>query len=195
MNLNRLTISIFLIIFSFQSLTKADDIRDFEIEGMSIGDSLLDYMTVNEIKQNTLPYFSNKRKYYIVGKFNNLKNFDQLEIYLKFKDKKYEIKSILAGLKINNLNKCLTQKKKIIRDIDKLFSGLEKLSDTKLHEADETGKSKQYIDQYNFDHKNHIRVECVRWSNKIKREKSYQDTLNIVAMTKEIWNWVDSGYR
>ena len=29
--------------FSLQSLSKADDIRDFEIEGVSIGDSVLDY--------------------------------------------------------------------------------------------------------------------------------------------------------
>ena len=36
--------------FSFQSWTKADDIRDFEIEGMSIGDSLLDYYSKEEIK-------------------------------------------------------------------------------------------------------------------------------------------------
>ena len=41
---------IFVLLFSFQSLTKADDIRDFEIEGMSIGDSLLDYFSEEEIK-------------------------------------------------------------------------------------------------------------------------------------------------
>ena len=32
---------ILILTFSFQSLSKADDIRDFEIEGISIGDSLL----------------------------------------------------------------------------------------------------------------------------------------------------------
>ena len=41
------------LIFSFQSLSKADDIRDFQIEGMSIGDSLLDFMSEAEIKQRT----------------------------------------------------------------------------------------------------------------------------------------------
>ena len=35
---------ILILTFSFQSLTKADDIRDFEIEGMSVGDSLLDFL-------------------------------------------------------------------------------------------------------------------------------------------------------
>ena len=34
---------ILILTFSFQSWTKADDISDFEIEGMSIGDSLLDF--------------------------------------------------------------------------------------------------------------------------------------------------------
>jgi len=32
----RLFISVLVLIFSFQSLVKADDIRDFQIEGMSI---------------------------------------------------------------------------------------------------------------------------------------------------------------
>ena len=32
-----------LLIFSVQSLTKADDVSDFEIEGMSIGESALNY--------------------------------------------------------------------------------------------------------------------------------------------------------
>ena len=38
-----------VLILVFQSWTKADDIKDFEIEGMSIGDSLLDYMSKDEI--------------------------------------------------------------------------------------------------------------------------------------------------
>ena len=55
--MKRLLAYLFLVLvltFSFQSLSKADDIKDFEIEGMSIGDSLLDYMTINEIEQNII---------------------------------------------------------------------------------------------------------------------------------------------
>ena len=39
---------LFLILFlilNFQSWTKANDIRDFQIEGMSIGDSALKYFS------------------------------------------------------------------------------------------------------------------------------------------------------
>ena len=45
-------ILIFLIlIISLQSWTKADDISDFEIEGISIGDSVLDFFSEDEIKK------------------------------------------------------------------------------------------------------------------------------------------------
>ena len=36
----------------FCNVVFADDIQDFEIEGITIGKSLLDYMTEKEIKEN-----------------------------------------------------------------------------------------------------------------------------------------------
>ena len=49
----------FFVLF-FSSSVVADDISDFEIEGISIGDSLLDYMTEDEILEQierTKDYF------------------------------------------------------------------------------------------------------------------------------------------
>ena len=76
----KIFLSLLVLIFSLQSWSKADDIRDFEIEGISIDDSLLNYMTANEIRNNTLPYFEDERNYYIVLKNTNLK----LSIVLNF---------------------------------------------------------------------------------------------------------------
>ena len=47
----RVFLAVVVLIFSFQSWAKADDIRDFEIEGISVGDSLLDYFSEESIKQ------------------------------------------------------------------------------------------------------------------------------------------------
>ena len=41
---------ILILILSFQSWTKADDLSDFQIEGISIGDSLLLHLTLDGIK-------------------------------------------------------------------------------------------------------------------------------------------------
>ena len=41
----RVFIAVLVLILSLQSWTKADDISEFEIEGMSVGDSALDYFS------------------------------------------------------------------------------------------------------------------------------------------------------
>ena len=46
--LMKIFISVLVLIF-IQSWIKADDIRDFEIEGMSIGDSALKYFSKNKL--------------------------------------------------------------------------------------------------------------------------------------------------
>jgi hypothetical protein len=192
--MNRLLL-ILILIFSFQNLAKADDIRDFEIEGMSIGDSLLDFMSKYEIKNNELQYFTTKRDYYIIGIFDDLKNYDQVEIYLRSNDKKYKIKTIAGMLKINSLDKCLSDKINIVKQVDNLFLDTNKQSDIKAHEADVSGVSKQYINQYNFNKMNHIRVECMQWSKKMKKERNFSNTLNVVVMADEVHNWIMGGYK
>ena len=191
----KICLTVFALTLSLQSWTKADDISEFEIEGMSIGNNLLDFMTTNEINQNTLPYFEDKRKYYIVGIIDNLKTYDQVEIYLKSNDKNYEIRSILAGLIIDDLNKCLEKKKQIVKDLDTMFNNVKKVSGQKKHEADITGNSIHYIDQYNINFPNHIRVECTKFSKEMINSGRGQNSLNIVVMTKEINDWVASGYK
>ncbi len=110
--MKKILVLFLLLIINIHSSSEADDIRDFQIEGMSIGDSALDYMTIDEIKQNTIQYWTDKRKYYVVAKIDNLKLFEQVELYIKTNDKNYEIKKILAGFFIDDLNACFKKKKK-----------------------------------------------------------------------------------
>ena len=52
-SMKKLSTYLFLILFSFSAPSFADDIRDFQIEGVSIGDSLLDYFSETEIENQT----------------------------------------------------------------------------------------------------------------------------------------------
>ena len=65
----RIFLSLIIIFFNLQSWTNADNIKDFEIEGMSIGDSALDYFNNNELKKATDE--SAKDRKYIVKSFFN----------------------------------------------------------------------------------------------------------------------------
>jgi hypothetical protein len=189
---------ILILTLSFQTLTKADDIRDFEIEGMSIGDSLLDYYSKEEIKISKRNYFQDQRKYYVVGIKNNLKKYEAVDLYLKTGDKNYTIKTI-AGMITMDLKKCLAMKKDISKEFDKIFNNLIIDDFTRSHEYDKTGKSKQYQRIYSFgngdNRDNHIRIECDTWSKAIKDRDGFTEGLNVVAMTTEILDWIYSDYK
>ena len=47
--MKKLSTYLFLVLFSFSASSFADDISDFQIEGISIGDSLLDHLSKEEI--------------------------------------------------------------------------------------------------------------------------------------------------
>ena len=188
---------ILILTFSFQSLTKADDIRDFEIEGMSVGDSLLDYMTKKEINLSKRNYFKNQRKYYVVGKAKNLEKYEVVDLYLKTGDKNYTIRTI-GGMITLDLKKCLNIKKNISKEFDKIFSNLKIDDYVRSHEYDKSGNSKQYQRIYSFGNgdimDSHIRIECDTWSKAIIDKDGFSEGLNVIAMTTEILKWIYSDY-
>ena len=192
---------IFILILGVQTWTKADDISDFEIEGMSIGDSLLDYMSLDEINENIFKnYYKNgkKRKYYATGYFST-KQYDQLEIYIKTGDNNYQIKAISGFKVIKDLKKCISTKKKIVDQIQALFVNIDPVSyDDVVHSFDKSGESKQYQTAFllkSQNSKDHIRIECTKWSKKMKEKNSFGDTLGVSAFSTETLMWVKNDYQ
>ena len=114
---------IFLFLFSSQSLSKADDISSFEIEGMSIGDSLLDYLSKSEIKNYENDYYIDPEFVAVRIPSAFIDNYDLLDVHYKV-DSNYIIHSIDGIIKEENITKC----KNIINKIDVEFSKLFKNS-------------------------------------------------------------------
>ena len=56
-------LTILILIFTLQTPSQADDIRDFQIEGMSIGDSLLDYFSKEDLKNFDKTYYPKSKKW------------------------------------------------------------------------------------------------------------------------------------
>ena len=195
----RIFFIVLIFIFSLQSWTKADDITDFQIEGMSIGDSLLNYMNIEKINISKRNYFDDERKYYVVGISDNLNSYDVVDLYLKTDDNKYIIRTMGGILDLSG-SKCFSKKEEIAKELENFFPNIKKEEFENTHEYDKSNKSKQY--QTVFFLKNtkkandpHIRVECSVWSKEFKKKTGFSDTLNVVAMTTEILDWIYSGYK
>ncbi len=192
----RVFIALIFLTFGLHSSVNADDISEFQIEGMSIGDSLLDYMSETEINSNKRNYVDGKR-YYVVAYFKSLNLYDNVDIYLKRKDKNYTIRTVTGQLRVKG-QKCLSKKKEIEDSITKIFPNKKLVSyENAKHTFDKSGKSLQSqsaILLKNHNDKDHIRIECTFWSDEIKNKYNFEDHLNVAAMTTEILNWFIDGY-
>ena len=103
----RVFITVLVLIFSLQSWTKADDITEFEIDGMSIGDSLLDYYSKNEINKmlsKTVSTYKNKRIKRVYFKSKDGSNYLQYNFHY-INDESYKIVNVKGLILMENKSK------------------------------------------------------------------------------------------
>ena len=126
--------------------TQADDIRDFEIEGLSVGDSLLTLANKEKIKKaiQDRQYPNDKFLIYNLEMLVDLKIYDYGSVSTKKNDKNYIITNISGSIRYNKLDECLKLKDEIQTDIEKIFKSVNKQETNFASRQDETGNSKVY---------------------------------------------------
>ena len=188
----KIFLGVLVLIFSLQLWAKADDIRDFEIEGFSLGISLLEYYTKKEIDNNidNNSYAYTDQKFVQINIYDgNFGDYEVMQFTVKRNDKKYILHSIAGGIFYSDFNKCLKKQKKISNDVLQLFKNAEKLLNKKgVMPGDDTGKSYAISDVY-FINGGSMSVRCFNWSNKMEKEKNYTDNLRVGIRTDEFNNW------
>ena len=191
----RVFIAALVLIFSLQSWTKADDIRDFEIEGISIGDSLLVFYDENILKNIDRFYYPNSKKYFgIVSDIfdQNLETYESIQFVVK--PKTYEIVSI-AGRNYdyqNNKEACYKEMEKIFNEVKLSFPNSRfKKRKEKAHEADESRKS--LVKVHSIYLKNgQISITCTDWTEQITEQFNRPDSLKIAIQKKVYIDWINT---
>ena len=173
---------ILILTFSFQTLTKADDISDFQIEGMSIGDSLLDFADLEKIKsiKSKQQYPNDKFILYSAEKIIEVKNYDYMTVTTKKNDPKYIITSVSGTLNYKNLNKCLEKKTLIQKDIEKLLTYDSKEEVEYPSQRDKTGNSIIYGVQFYFKAYPSVEAITINCSH-FTKESNIIKTLKVTA--------------
>ncbi len=109
----RKLISILVLVFFFQSFTKADDISDFEIEGFRVNESLLKHFKKEEIiknfDKNALRNFNGK--YSMSNFMSKIGDYDGIQVVYETKDEQFIALSIAGGIFFNDFTDCLKKKK------------------------------------------------------------------------------------
>ena len=188
--MKKLSTYLFLILFSFQTSSWADDISDFQIEGMSIGDSLLDYFSEDEIENGKIYFYKNKKMASFGKKVTSFETFEAFQVHFKDDDKKYIIESIDGMISYkNNIEDCYKKMDEIVEELSSIFKDAYKNeTKTRIHPADKSGKSKFTDAQFILQSGGGVRVVCYDWGAKTK----VLDTLNVDMSTKEIIYFLDN---
>ena len=169
----------------------ADDIKDFEIEGMSIGDSLLDYFSKSKIKNNEQEYYSNNEfvPVYIEDESKFI-DYDGVQFHYKRSDKNFKIAAIEGILWFkNNIDACYKKMKEIDKEVKNLFSNAERVTqENESHSQDKSGKSKFTSIEYILKSGDEFRITCYDWTTKM----GYPDNLRIALYTEEFLTWINT---
>jgi hypothetical protein len=194
---------ILILTFSFHSLIKADDISDFEIEGMSIGDSLLNKFSKSKINKNIFPTSFVSKKYVkvIFDKMYddiNLILYDQIIFYIENGDNQFIIQSINAGKDYDNdLDNCIKEKDQIFNEMTSLFTNIKnQQNSTYDHPYDKTGNSKVYQNILYLNSGATTKVACVDFSEKLETDEKRMDHLRFTIGTAKYSIWLrDEAYK
>ena len=183
---------ILILTFSFQTFAKADDIKDFEIEGMSVGDSLLNHFSKEEIVKNIDEniFKESDKKFKTTGFYRSFGNYEGMQFTFKKSDSKYIIYAFTAGIFYSDFQQCKKKMKSISDDLLILFSDAEVETGTKsTFDVDKTGKSYDVANY--FDLKNgYVKISCVNWSDEITTEYEWSDNLRLEVVSEEFSNWL-----
>ena len=206
--MKRLLILLFSIFFLSSPSVFADDISDLEIEGISIGDSLLDYMTKDEILEgiertkNLYLYLNEPNKYsavYLTGEFLN---YDYLGVFVKNnsgnayvtnKNTKYTIVGIVGDRTyIEDFDKCLKKRDEIAEIFSNMLPNVEKVEENRKHPADSSGNS--IFNQFTFDIKGgSLSVYCDNFEETFRIKNNYPEGLSIVLRSVELNDWLNDS--
>ncbi len=190
---------ILIFILSFQSWSKADDISEFEIEGMSIGDSLLDYFSEEVIKDSiNLNIYSYKKDktFAQTALGTSTHNFDTYEVVMiefKKNDKKY----IIHGLTGKIVSKYEKDIKSCFKHQDNIFDELKELFKNqkiyqpiiKKHNADKSGRSEIRMAGFEFEGGDFVIVACYDYHT----EMSYKSNFKVNLFSNELNSWLNKN--
>ena len=173
----RVFIVVLVLIFSLQSWSKAEDIRDFQIEGISLGDSLLDYFTEFEI--NNAHDHSYDATKFITRTFplkdSDIYNFIQISSKPSGKKIVHGISGVVIYEK--NFQECHKSMKQIVSELTLLFP-LSKIKDWGKYDFTQ---GHYFPVTFDLDDLSRAMVACYDWD----KESNTTDNLKVTLYSEE----------
>lgn len=187
---------ILILVFCFYSLSVlADNISDLQIEGMSIGDSLLNFFSESEIKESIIDYPYKDDEFIDVEIYDNrmFKTYEGMQITFKRNDNKFIIYG-LTGFNFydENIDECFNKVDVVSKEVNNLFKNTERENIEQKHKGDPSGESIIKAVEFWFDNNDVVTVECWNWSSKMTEQYKYTDNFGVSILHNDLVYWLNN---
>ena len=188
----------------------ADDISDFTIEGISIGDSLLEYMTEDKILEQierTKDYFLHLKepnKYAFIKLTRDFPTYDSVDFLIKNnavnqyvgnKNEKYTILYVSGYIEyIEDFDSCIQKRDEVAAVVSEMFPNAHKWDVIFPTSNDPSGDSIMDAVYFEFDSGAEIDAYCENIEETFRIKKNWGENLNVSISTREIASWL-RGYQ
>ena len=187
-----------LLILFFSSSMVAEDISDFQIEGISIGDALLNHMSETEIKKEIernkymYEYFEEELFGEVYLSSNSFQSYEYLSFFVKLNDEKHIIYSVRGIISYNeNFDECYKKQDSVIKELSSMFNTSNKFSDFSKHSIDPSGKSIVKSIGFNLNSGGRILTECTKFEKKLKLKNNWNDAFAVILDSKDVIDWMN----
>ena len=204
--MKKLLILLFSIFFLSSTAVIADDISDFSIEGISIGDSLLDYMTEEEIlkdiedTKDLYPYLKEPNKYAEVYLSKDFPTYDSVLFFIKNnstnqyltnKNEKYTILSLRGVIEYEeDFDSCIEKRDEVVEVFSEMFPNAQKQVEVLKHGIDPSGNSIKDAVYFIFDSGADIGASCINFEETLRIKNNWTEGLSIHVYPEEIISWL-----
>jgi|TARA_B110001452_G_C15118098_1_gene389727 hypothetical protein len=182
-------LAIIILSLCFMLPSQADDIRDFQIEGISIGDSLLDYFDKNQINSRKKMFYLGDDNFHKINFYSKKSVYELINFHLKKNDNKFVVYS-MAGRNIIEFNECLEIKKIAIKEVKDVL-GVKSENNYISDYRKKYGKSFSNVTELKIKN-GLVRIYCDNWSDKYTKKNNWKDSFNIAISSQEFINWLEN---
>ena len=191
---------VIILIFSFQSWIHAENISEFEIDGISVGESALKYFDekeiLKEINENAYmyDYLKEPKKFGHVVLREGLKEYTFVQMFVSLNNE-YTIEGINANIdedivSKSDLQNCLKQMKEVEKVFSQIFNKYEKYEGEAKHPIDSSGRSKFHYIKFLFENGDNAQAQCYDFEEELKKKNNWAEGLTVTVRKKDVSNWL-----